>query len=569
MYLSQFSTPAQKRVTVSKFLGYDARPRVAAGAFTGMENLTADGYPTLTVREKRKSILVLDRPNGLCAKDCLIWVDGGTLYINGLAIELALTDGEKQLVSMGAYLLIWPDKKYVNTQDLSDKGSLENSRQTTGTVTFTLCSSDGTAYEDYTTGAVAPDSPDSGELWLDTGSMTLTRYDGVMWQTVDDAAMMLSAAGIGTGFSAGDGVTVSGCTGAAVDGTWTLLQCSDDAIVIGATAVIEGEQTTAVTVGRYVPDMDFVVECGNRLWGCKYGIVDGQSINAVYGSALGDFRNWNTFAGLSTDSYAADRGSDGVFTGAAAYLGTVLFFKENSMERLYISAAGAHQITSLQCPGVKRGSGRSLAVVDGVLYFHGVGGVYAFDGSMPRLVSAAFGEERYEDAVAGGTEGQYWLSVRQGEDTHLLVYDTACKLWHRQDALRLKQFAVSGGVLYGMTESGIIAMTGGTEEDEEDVRWYAESGELGLDTPEHQYLQRLELRLLPENGAWVKAHVSYDEGRSWQYAGSMEGGTGRIRAGLMVVRPVRCPHLRLRLEGCGGCRIYSISGVYEKGSELT
>ena len=381
MFLSQCKAPAQQRVTVSKFLGYDARPRTPLGAFARMENLTGDGYPTLSVRGKRKTVMALDKPNGLCAKDCLIWVDGGTLYINGAAIDLTLTDGEKQLVSMGAYLLIWPDKKYVNTQDLSDKGSLENTSQTTGTVTFALCRSDGTEYEDYTAGAAAPAGAESGDLWLDTGSgAALMRYDGVMWQAVDDAAMKISAAGIGLGFSAGDGVTVSGCTGAAADGTWTLLQCGDDAIVIGAVAAIEGEQTTAVTVRRYVPDMDFVVECGNRLWGCKYGIVDGQAVNAVYGSALGDFRNWNTFAGLSTDSYAADRGSDGVFTGAAAYLGTVLFFKEHSMERLYISAAGAHQITSLQCPGVKQGSSRSLAVANGVLYFHGSGGVYAFDG---------------------------------------------------------------------------------------------------------------------------------------------------------------------------------------------
>ena len=426
MFLSQCKAPAQQRVTVSKFLGYDARPRTPLGAFARMENLTGDGYPTLSVRGKRKTVMALDKPNGLCAKDCLIWVDGGTLYINGAAIDLTLTDGEKQLVSMGAYLLIWPDKKYVNTQDLSDKGSLENTSQTTGTVTFALCRSDGTEYEDYTAGAAAPTGAESGELWLDTGSgAALMRYDGVMWQAVDDAAMKISAAGIGLGFSAGDGVTVSGCTGAAADGTWTLLQCGDDAIVIGAVAAIEGEQTTAVTVRRYVPDMDFVVECGNRLWGCKYGIVDGQAVNAVYGSALGDFRNWNTFAGLSTDSYAADRGSDGVFTGATAYLGTVLFFKEHSMERLYISAAGAHQITSLQCPGVKQGSSRSLAVADGVLYFHGSGGVYAFDGSMPRLVSACFGDERYESAVGGAAEGRYWLSARRSGRDHLFVYDTA------------------------------------------------------------------------------------------------------------------------------------------------
>lgn len=110
MFLSQLPAPAQQRVTVSKFSGYDARPRTALGAFRRMENLTGDGYPTLSVRGKRKTVTTLERPNALTAKDCLIWVEGGTLYINGAAIDLVLTDGEKQLVSMGAYLLIWPDK---------------------------------------------------------------------------------------------------------------------------------------------------------------------------------------------------------------------------------------------------------------------------------------------------------------------------------------------------------------------------------------------------------------------------------------------------------------------------
>lgn len=569
MFLSQFAAPRQQRLTVSKFGGYDARPRAPLGAFSRMENLSGDGYPTLSTREKRKRIAALDKPNGLAAKDCLIWVDGRTLYINGAAIDLTLTEGEKQLVSMGAYLLIWPDKKYVNTQDLSDRGSLENTVQTTGTVTFTLCRTDGTAYEGYTTGAAAPASAESGDLWLDTSSgAALLRYDGVMWETVDDLAMKLSAANIGRGFSAGDGVTISGCTGAAVDGTWTLLQCADNAIVIGTAAAIEGDQSAAVTVRRYVPDMDFVVECGNRLWGCKYGIVDGQSVNAVYGSALGDFRNWNAFAGLATDSYAAARGSDGVFTGAAAYLGTVLFFKEHSVERLYISAAGAHQITSLQCPGVKQGSGRSPVVADGVLYYHGAGGVYAFDGSMPQLVSAAFGDERYENAVGGASEGHYWLSAQRNGESHLLVYDTARGLWYRQDGLRVRQFARSGGVLYAMTADGITALQGGDAADETDIDWYAETGELGLDTPEQKYVQRVELRLLPEDGAWVRAYLSYDEGRHWQYAGEMRGGPQRMRWGSMVVRPVRCAQLRLRLVGHGGCRIYSISAVYEKGSDL-
>ena len=111
MFLSQFKAPAQQRVTVSKFGGYDARRRAPLGSFARMENLTGDGYPTLSVREKRKTIAALDKPNGLAAKESLIWVDGRTLYSNGLAIDLALTDGEMQLDSMGAHLLIGPYKK--------------------------------------------------------------------------------------------------------------------------------------------------------------------------------------------------------------------------------------------------------------------------------------------------------------------------------------------------------------------------------------------------------------------------------------------------------------------------
>ena len=569
MFLSQLPAQRQQRATVSTFLGYDARPRTPLGAFARMENLTSEGYPTLLVRRRRKAAAVLRQPHGLAAKDCLIWVDGSTLYINGASVSLPLTSGEKQLVSMGAYLLIWPDKKYVNTQDLSDAGSLENRVETSGTVDFSLCRADGSPLGDYTTGVTPPADPAEGDLWLDTGSgAALLQYDGAIWQAVSGTAMQITATGIGKGFSAGDSVTVSGCTGAEADGEWTLLTCSDNAITIGAVSAVSGRQTTPVTVSREVPDMDFVVECGNRLWGCKYGIVNGQSINAVYGSALGDFRNWNTFSGVSTDSYAADRGSDGAFTGAAAYLGTVLFFKEHSVERLYISAAGAHQITSLQCPGVKRGSSRSLAVVDGTLYFHGDGGVYAFDGSMPRLVSAAFGEQRYENAVGGAVEGQYWLSVRQNGAAHLFVYDTGRQLWHRQDDLRVTQFAAWDGVLYGLTAQGITAMYGGGAADEPQLHWWAETGDLGLTVPEQKYLQRIDLRLLPEAGAWVKAYLSYDEGRTWAYAGGLEGGARQLRAGLLAVRPVRCPHLRLRLEGGGGCRLYSLSAVYGEGSDL-
>jgi hypothetical protein len=51
----------------------------------------------------------------LITKDSIAIVDGENVIYNGHTIEMGLTDGVKQLVSMGAYLVIFPDKKYINT----------------------------------------------------------------------------------------------------------------------------------------------------------------------------------------------------------------------------------------------------------------------------------------------------------------------------------------------------------------------------------------------------------------------------------------------------------------------
>ena len=206
--------------------------------------------------------------------------------------------------------------------------------------------------------------------------------------------------------------------------------------------------------------------------------------------------------------------------------------------------------------------------MEGVLYYHGCGGVYAFDGSMPQRVSQALGEDEYHGAVAGGGDGKYYLSVLDTENQpQLLVYDVRQGLWHREDDLRAVGFAVSGGVLYAMTGAGdILALKGGGTVQEEPVAWRAETGELGLDSGEGKYLVRLSLRLWPEEGSTVRAAVSYDEGQTWQEQGGVTG-SGWLRDCVLHVRPRRCRRLRLRIYGVGGCRVYSLTTVYEKGSD--
>lgn len=84
-------------------------------------------------------------------------------------------------------------------------------------------------------------------------------------------------------------------------------------------------------VRNEMPDLDYIIESGNRLWGCRYDAAN--KINEIYASKLGDFKNWNSFSGLSTDSYAVSCGTDGKWTGAVTYYGYPLFSRKITYTR--------------------------------------------------------------------------------------------------------------------------------------------------------------------------------------------------------------------------------------------
>ena len=159
-----------------------------------------------------------------------------------------------------------------------------------------------------------------------------------------------------------------------------------------------------------MPKMDFIVESNNRLWGCRYGVANnGKVVNEIYASKLGDFKNWNCYMGASTDSYAASVGTDGQFTGAVTHLGYPIFFKENCLHKVYGNYPANYQVQTTSCRGVQKGSEKSLAIVNEVLYYKSQNGICAYDGSLPNEISAEFGDERYSGAVAASHNNKYYF----------------------------------------------------------------------------------------------------------------------------------------------------------------
>ena len=112
------------RQMVDAFRGYNHNLRIGDGEFFDMKNMTSDYYPVLSPRRKRGVYASPGDPQGMIAKDSLCYVDGTDFVVNGYPIDMGLStdpdDCPKRLVSMGAYVIILPDKKYINTADTTD-----------------------------------------------------------------------------------------------------------------------------------------------------------------------------------------------------------------------------------------------------------------------------------------------------------------------------------------------------------------------------------------------------------------------------------------------------------------
>ena len=615
MKLSKLNEIPSTREMISAFRGYNHNIRISEGEFYDMKNLTSAEYPSLSPRKKRGIYESPENPLGLISKDALCYVDGSDLYINNYKIEGFKLDPNttKTLVSMGAYIIIMPDKKYINTQDYNDRGNIElkkiakdyGGNANNGRVEFWSCNREGELYENPGLKPIlkqktAPTAAEykleelpTGMYWIDTSNdpNVLKIYDAsrAMWTEVSNTyikiAMAYDKAFEGDeyvdGFSEGDGITISGITVEEVQHLNTKLviekMIPHSIIVKGNILAEKMEQNCTaenpITFTRTMPDMDFIIESENRLWGCKYGEVDGKMVNEIYASKLGDFKNWNCFAGISTDSYVASVGTDGQFTGAITYLGYPLFFKEDCIHKVYGNYPANFQIQTTACRGVQKGSSKSLALVNETLFYKSRYAVCAYDGALPVEMSAALGNIEYSDAVAGSLANKYYISMRDAEDYHLFVYDTFKNMWHKEDNTQVVQFCNNRGNLYYIDYDTkkimlIQALPNASEGEVEPeiIKWSAETGIIGTDSPDKKYISRLIVRLSLEFGTKVSFFADYDSIGIWEHLFTMNGTT--LKTFSIPIKPKRCDHFRLRIEGEGKAQIFSICKTIEEGSDL-
>ena len=596
MLFPKMSEVSQYREMTKTFGGYNHQLSCEEGQFFDMKNMTSQYFPILSPRDKRGIVRALNNPQGILDKEELMWIDDGKLYVNGEEITLegvTISTEEdmcsKTMAKMGAYVIIMPDKIWYNA-DNGECGYMEHTFTTNGEVTLTLCEANGTAIEWHDETYYEENEPKNGDYMMTTtnGKTSLKVYSSStsIWATVATTYMQISATGIGKDFEKEDGIKITIdkredweyasniFVNEEDDGRLSvnthIVDKTDDCITI--IGILDENKTftdLAMTVERKVPDMAFITECNNRLWGCS---KDGHEI---YCCKLGDVKNWNCFMGVSTDSWAVTIGSDGKFTGAITYLGYPIFFKEDCLIKISISGTGGHQTKETKCRGVQKGSERSLAILNETLYYKSSTCICSYAGSLPIGISDELGEVRYSDAVAGTINNRYYVSMKDRDGKyHMFAYDQKTGLWCKEDHTKVLYFCKHGDDLYYIDEAdnkmksirGTLLYDVPEKTTEGKVDWFVESGNIGYSSPDNKYVSRINVRISLEFGTNVDFYLQYDSDGKWEHKFNMAGkGT---RTFTIPVIPKRCDHFKYKLVGKGGCKVHSITKTIEQGSDI-
>lgn len=649
LYMQPLYEESSSRSMTATFLGLNRNLRCAEGEFFAMKNMTSDDAPVLSVRGRRyvpkyfQATNPTDVIGGVGAATLtggICWIDGTVLRIGAIPVDLSKygfeADGkDRQLVKLGAYLIVVPDMIYVNTATLGKAGVEVDAGKIEDSFTYEhpgdeeqlymaarVCDFDGNGptYEQNEEPAGTTNKPlKNGDTWHKTElSPGLYRYSEEQGKWYEIQSYLDIALHDREGpepfemknrILAGDSLRISGM-GPEVDGVHLVQNVKYPAIEEGTPAdlhrkltesfIIEGclkytsvETTETVTIERVIPRMDYVCEAGNRLWGCRYGDDGhGNFVNEIYCSARGDFYRW--IAGESTNDDAPvtfSVGVDGMWTGAVNYQGYPTFFKKGSMHRVSGYGASGFALYDTPCIGVQEGAHRSLAVVNNVLYYKAEHAIMGFDGSTPVSVSDKLGRlSRYNNAVGGACGGKYYVSMWITDpwggvrEPALYVWDTERGLWHMEDSVECESMASDGDNLYFVEvtrkESGVshtikavripdymnqLEVTD-AEKEKSMIPWYAETGIIGLETPDAKYISKLAIRLHMEAGATVRVMVQYNSTGYWKQIMATEAPA--MKTVTMPVMPARCDHMRLRLEGVGGCKVYSITKTMENAEEV-
>ena len=341
MRMPRLNEIPKSRKTIDTFGGYNHSNSVAEYEFYDTTNMSTREYPSLAPRKPRGTPMDPDYEPGSSPTDgkfhsprALTRVDDNVAFLQydrtepawyvrtldqvygPISDEHGLSSVDR-IITNGAYIVGWQNGhsdtlRYVNTADSTDRGAV-NAEWVQGAnddIDIDPCDAEGNVIS-VTTMATAPANPSNGDYWIDSSvsgnERTLQRYSVSQqsWVIVPAIYIKLSCPDIAENFSAGDVVQITnkdrleGYPASIIRGYHLIEKAyhnenntAQDYIVIigqaatgGTTWPAPGAPGTEVYLYRTAPNMDYIIENGNRLWGCRYGEnLKGEFVNEIYAS---------------------------------------------------------------------------------------------------------------------------------------------------------------------------------------------------------------------------------------------------------------------------------------------
>ena len=533
-----------------EFKGLNRQHFVEDGEMSDMKNLTSDNYPLLCPRKLRGQLTL---PEGV-AKPLKIMTkferiamiakktdDSIAFFYDGNEVTsvTGLTK-DTEMVAINTKICFFPQKTYLTLV----RGESEVTIGEFGHLDSTLT---------LTNAAVTISNSDA-KLAVPSGHKI--KYD----DAIDINGTLYYT-------PSGDSATSKQCTISCIVESATDLQLTlPRESFIELTGAGAQNITFSGTVEREVPDLIHVIEWNNRLWGAS------NEDNTVYACKLGDPTNWKYYQGTSLDAFYAQQGSDENYTGSAAYSGHLIFFKPNSMIKVYGTSPSTFQVNNTVCYGVEPGSSKSVAIVNDTVFYKSSIGIMAYDGGTPYDISDRF-NIKFSDVV-GGTEGRkYYASIKtEAGDYELMVLDVDKGLWHKEDDVRFRSCCTLDGRLYFIEDAGtddfdrdsIYIINPETASETKKQRdWMATFGAFDELIEDRKIYSRMSLRFIAQPETKVTVFIKMDDGE-WELVKKFEytdtGGE------TVPIVPRRCDRFSIKVIGTGDCEIKSLTRRFRKGS---
>ncbi len=611
MYYPNLQALPRRKSNIRNFYGYEHLEKVRAGAFYDMKNLSSDKYPLLSARPDRllyfqgrtdgeggvtPIAITPDTPLTAAAavNDTVVMCSGRRVYYYGGTVtdaELHPGAQNRKIIPFGRNFFVVPDGKYVIT-DETGAAEVRHAAFEQGLQHAAVGYADETGQQ-METGRfrdAPPAAPNEGDIYTNVSDegFTLMRYTGGAWQKVCDLYLVIYHDMAGHYALPGETLRVELRENDPFDAE--VLRSEPGMLLLRYTGKPVDYETHFALIRKTMPVLDFAVEHENRIWGCRFGKNEnGEFVNEIYASALGDPTVWYRCNGISTDSYTVSLGCPGAFTGAVVTGGELLFFKENALIRVSGSSPQDYAVSVIPARGVARGHGDTCVNLNEKIFYLSSAGVMVYDGALPYTISPEFSTHDFTDTLAFAYGGKYYLAAAENGLRRIYVYDTSAGLWHvEDDDFDVRFFLLIDSAVYMLCRVGetppeyrfAVFSAGqvrsarnimGPEDTELVCRfdpapqkeWYAETGQLICAAT--AILRMLVFRLEMGEDAVFRAYLRCDDTGKWIPLCKVRRGG---EAFSVPVNTPRCHSFALRLCGEGDITVSGISMITETTGEV-